>query len=61
VSEEQWRAWTKHNVPEKTIRRRYEKGWYNFQNTYKQSADAWVLFDNAGMTPKLLDKGGRDI
>lgn len=50
-----------HNVPEKTIRRRYEKGWYNFQNIYKQLADAWVLFDNAGITPKLLDKGGRDI
>ena len=48
-----------HNVPEKTIRRRYEKGWYNFQTIYKQLADAWVLFDNADITPKLLDKGGK--
>lgn len=50
-----------HNVPGKTIRRRYEKGWYNFQNIYKQLADAWVLFDNTDITPKLIDKGGRDI
>jgi len=50
-----------HNVPENTIMRRYEKGWYNFQNIYKQLADAWVLFDNTNTTPKLLDKGGRYI
>ncbi|RJR15859.1 MAG: Zeta toxin family protein [Nitrospiraceae bacterium] len=50
-----------HNVPEKTIRRRYEKGWHNFRNMYKQLADAWVLFDNAGMTPQLFDKGGIEI
>jgi predicted ABC-type ATPase len=48
-----------HNVPEKIIRRRYEKGWYNFQYVYKQLVDAWVLFDNSGRTPKLLDKGGK--
>jgi len=46
-----------HNVPEKTIRRRYEKGWYNFQHLYKQLVDAWVLFDNSGEMPKLLDEG----
>ena len=50
-----------HNVPVETIRRRYEKGWYNFQNIYRQLADAWVLFDNTDKTPKLLDKGGREI
>ena len=48
-----------HNVSEKIIRRRYEKGWRNFQYLYKQAVGAWVLFDNSGSTPKLLDKGGR--
>lgn len=48
-----------HNVPEKVIRRRYEKGLQNFQNIYKQMVDAWVLFDNSGITPKLLDEGGK--
>jgi predicted ABC-type ATPase len=46
-----------HNVPEEIIRRRYEKGWYNFQHLYKQSVDTWVLFDNSGSKPKLLEKG----
>ncbi len=46
-----------HNVPEQTIRRRYEKGWHNFQHIYKQLADTWVLFDNSGPNPKLLERG----
>jgi predicted ABC-type ATPase len=46
-----------HNIPEKIIRRRYEKGWQNFQTLYKHLVDAWLLFDNSGMTPRLLDEG----
>ncbi|HAM51465.1 MAG TPA: Zeta toxin family protein [Nitrospiraceae bacterium] len=46
-----------HSVPEKTIRRRYVKGWHNFQHLYKQLVDAWILFDNSGEKPKLLDEG----
>ncbi|MBF0505847.1 MAG: zeta toxin family protein [Nitrospirae bacterium] len=46
-----------HNIPEKIIRRRYEKGWKNFQSLYKHLVDAWILFDNSGMTPGLIDKG----
>jgi len=49
-----------HSVPENTIRRRYQKGWYNFQHLYKQLVDAWILFDNSGETPRLLDEGGKD-
>ncbi len=49
-----------HNVPEQTIRRRYEKGWYNFQNLYKQLVDAWVLFDNSGEKPRLIDEGEKE-
>jgi len=46
-----------HHVPEQTIRRRYEKGWYNFQHLYKQLVDIWVLFDNSGLKPVFLGKG----
>ncbi len=46
-----------HNIPEKVIRRRYEKGWQNFQSLYKYLVDAWILFDNSGMTPGLLNEG----
>ena len=48
-----------HNIPENIIRRRHEKGWQNFQSLYKHLVDAWLLFDNSGMTPRLLDEGGK--
>ena len=48
-----------HGVPEDVIRRRYEAGWRNFQQIYKISVDAWVLYDNSGETPLLVDAGGR--
>ena len=46
-----------HNVPELTIRRRYAKGWNNFQDLYKRLVDAWVLYDNSGPRPRIIDKG----
>ncbi|HHT9112446.1 MAG: zeta toxin family protein [Planctomycetes bacterium] len=46
-----------HNVPEEIIRRRFEKGWLNFQHIYKQLVDAWILYDNSGRTPELLEEG----
>jgi predicted ABC-type ATPase len=46
-----------HNIPETVIRRRYGTGWKNFQEVYKNLVDAWVLFDNSGDKPVLLDKG----
>ena len=46
-----------HNIPEKIIRRRYEKGWRNFQSLYKHLVDAWILFDNSGIRPKLIEEG----
>jgi predicted ABC-type ATPase len=46
-----------HNVPEDVIRRRYEKGWHNFQATYKQLVDAWILYENSGERPEMIDEG----
>lgn len=48
-----------HNVPEGIIRRRYEKGWRNFQTLYKYLADAWVIIDNSGMKPRMIEQGVR--
>ena len=44
-----------HDIPVPVIRRRFETGWQNFQDVYKPLVDEWVLFDNAGDTPVLLD------
>lgn len=40
-------------------RRRYERGWRNFKSVYKAIVDSWVLYDNSGDQPVLLDTGGR--
>lgn len=45
-----------HSVPEEVIKRRFNKGWHNFQNHYKNSVDAWVVFDNSGEFPILLEE-----
>lgn len=44
-----------HNVPEDVIRRRYDRSWNNFQNTYKQLADSWTLFDTSGNMPVAIE------
>ena len=44
-----------HDIPVPTIRRRYEKGWYNFQHRYKEIVDEWMLADNSGDAPVFLD------
>ena len=46
-----------HNVDESVIRRRFDKGWNNFHNIYKKLVDAWVLYDNSGESPQLIDEG----
>lgn len=44
-----------HNIPEKIIRRRFTAGLDNFHQHYAPRVDAWMLYDNSGLTPSLLD------
>ncbi len=48
-----------HDVPESVIRRRFAVGWKNFEQIYRDAADAWVLYDNSGDEPELVDWGER--
>jgi predicted ABC-type ATPase len=48
-----------HNVDESVIRRRFDKGWDNFHNIYKKLVDSWVLYDNSGDGPQLIDERGK--
>lgn len=43
------------HIHEDTIRRRFAAGRANFERLYAPLADAWVLYDNAGPEPVLLD------
>lgn len=45
-----------HNVPESDIRRRYVRGWRNFENYYKILVDSWIVFDNSTDTPRVMEK-----
>ncbi len=42
-----------HNVPAADVRRRFERGWLNFDRTYRELADSWAVYDNEGRVPKL--------
>jgi len=44
-------------VPEDAIRRRFKTGWDNFRRIYRPLAHTWMLYDNSGAQPVLLDGG----
>ncbi len=45
-----------HNVPSADVIRRFERGWKNFNSHYSSLADAWAVYDNSGISPKLLEQ-----
>lgn len=44
-----------HDIPEALIRRRFSAGLNNFQRHYASAVDAWIMYNNAGETPVLMD------
>jgi len=46
-----------HNIPEATVRRRFESGIKNF-NRYKLLVNDWQLYDNSTSPTILLEEGG---
>ena len=46
-----------HDVPRGDVLRRFNRSWTNFQNAYHFVADAWTVYDNSGVKPRLLDQG----
>jgi len=47
-----------HNVPEATIRRRYQQGMENLRNLYLPICNYWVLIDNSRREGKWIAEGG---
>lgn len=45
-----------HYVPEEDICRRFTKSWTNFQTIYRDLADKWIVFDNSGEEPIVLEE-----
>ena len=46
-----------HAVPEDVVRRRFVSGRENFEILYKPIVDKWLLYDNSGQEPVLLESG----
>ncbi|MCX5674844.1 MAG: Zeta toxin family protein [Planctomycetota bacterium] len=47
-----------HDVPEETIRRRYDSGLRNFFDLYQPLATTWRMYDNSGaLAPRLIARG----
>jgi len=45
-----------HNVPRADVLRRFARGWENFETHYRPLVDAWVVYDNSGERPRLLER-----
>ncbi len=46
-----------HHIPDDTVRRRFNSGWYNFENIYRDLVDEWSLYDSTTVPPTLLEQG----
>ena len=44
-----------HNIPADVIHRRFETGLNNLHNLYSVRVDDWVLFNNSGLVPVVID------
>ncbi|MBN1903973.1 MAG: hypothetical protein JW927_02650 [Deltaproteobacteria bacterium] len=44
-----------HIVPDKDIRRRFDRSWINFREFYKHLIDSWTVFGSSGEEPKVRD------
>lgn len=43
-----------HYIPDPVVRRRFDKGLFNFLHLYQPLFDSWTIFDNSKDTPKLI-------
>ena len=48
-----------HDMPDAVVRRRYEKGWRNFEKIFRDLADSWTVYDNSGTLPVIVASGVR--
>lgn len=49
-----------HNIPEETIRRRYQTGIHYFFNLYSPVCERWILTDNSQIPFRVIAEGAKD-
>lgn len=45
-----------HHVPAEDVRRRFARGWRNFDLYYRPLADVWAVYENSGPIPVLVEQ-----
>ena len=45
-----------HSIPKVDLRRRFTRSWDHFNTHYKPLADKWIVFDNSGQIPVILEE-----
>ncbi|MBO7372470.1 MAG: zeta toxin family protein [Bacteroidales bacterium] len=50
-----------HNVPERTILRRYHMGITNLFDIYIPAVDYWMIVDNSNTPSAMIAEGGKDV
>jgi predicted ABC-type ATPase len=46
-----------HAIPEDVIRRRFARGWENFENGYRRVVDEWAVYDAGCLPVRLIETG----
>ena len=46
-----------HDIPKEDVLRRFQRSSTNFLELYKPIADAWMVYDNSGDSPRLVETG----
>jgi len=46
-----------HGILNADVVRRFQRSWNNFKELYQPIADAWMVYDNSGDKPELIEKG----
>ena len=46
-----------HDIPPRTVIRRYDAGLTNLREIYLPIVDSWSIYDNSGLEPVLLEHG----
>lgn len=45
-----------HSVAAKDVRRRFHRGWANFESVYRDMVDSWSVYNNDGPLPVLIQE-----
>ncbi len=50
-----------HNIPEEDVRRRFNRGMWNFFHIYRDLFDTWTIFDNSTTDAEIIVKSEKSI